>query len=157
MARTPEDPEDEGDRVMNVNRTGVWRCLKYELEQMSKQGSGAIVNTSSIAGLIGQAGFSAYCASKGGVTQLTRTVALEYAKSGIRVNAVCPAGVETPLTQRIGKYYETHADLLNLLASPIPRMAQPEEIARNVVWLCSDVNGYVTGTLMTIDGGFTAQ
>ncbi|MCH8191732.1 MAG: SDR family oxidoreductase, partial [Chloroflexi bacterium] len=66
-------------------------------------------------------------------------------------------GVETPLTQRIGKYYETHADLLNLLASPIPRMAQPEEIARNVVWLCSDVNGYVTGTLMTIDGGFTAQ
>ncbi len=157
VALTPEYPEDEWDRVINVNLKGVWLCLKYELEQMIKQGSGAIVNTSSIAGLIGQAGFSAYCASKGGVTQLTRTVALEYAKSGIRVNAVCPAGVETPLTQRIGKYYETHADLLNLLASPIPRMAQPEEIARNVVWLCSDVNGYVTGTLMTIDGGFTAQ
>lgn len=152
--------EADWDRVISINLTGVWLCMKYELQQMLTQGSGAIVNTASIAGLVGLPGFSAYVAAKHGVNGLTKTAALEYAKSGIRVNAVCPGPVQTPLVDKVlAAQPELGDQIIKAIEArePVGRMGQPEEIAEAVVWLCSDAASFVTGTAMSVDGGFVTQ
>jgi NAD(P)-dependent dehydrogenase (short-subunit alcohol dehydrogenase family) len=144
------------DRVNGVNLRGVWACMKHELQQMRKQGSGAIVNCSSIGGLAGRALLAAYHGSKHGVIGLTRSAALEYAARGIRVNAVCPGTIDTPMVSRM---LETGMlaidDLLRDL--PMKRLGRGEEIADAVLWLCSPGSTFVTRQALAIDGGFTAQ
>ncbi len=151
-----ECSEETWDRVLGINLKGVWLCMKYEIIQMLRQGSGAIVNTASIMGLVGSwSGTSAYNASKHGVVGLTKTAALEYAKSGIRVNCVCPGYIETPMTAQAMSDPE---QLERIIArEPIGRVGTPEEIAETVVWLCSDAASFVTGHTMTVDGGYVAQ
>ncbi len=156
LASTDEYPEDVFDNVIDINLTGVWLCMKYELPHMLKQGSGAIVNTASGAGLIGVAGMSAYVASKHGVVGLTKTAALEYAKSGIRVNAVCPGLIQTPMVERITADQPQLGEAL-VAAEPVGRTGKPEEIAESVVWMCSDAASFVTGHAMSVDGGYVAQ
>ena len=156
LASTDEYAEDMFDKVIGINLTGVWLCMKYELPHMLKQGSGAIVNTASGAGLIGVAGMSAYVASKHGVVGLTKTAALEYAKSGIRVNAVCPGLIQTPMVERITAEQPQLGEAL-VASEPIGRTGKPEEIAESVVWLSSDAASFVTGHAMSVDGGFVAQ
>jgi len=154
-ALTAEYPEDRWQQVIAVNLTGVWLCMKYEIPQMLSQGSGAIVNTASAAGLVGGRGISAYVASKHGVVGLTKTAALEYAQQGIRVNCVCPGYIQTPMT---APGMEDPARMALMLArEPIGRVGQPEEVAEAVVWLCSDAASFVTGHTMTVDGGYVAQ
>jgi NAD(P)-dependent dehydrogenase (short-subunit alcohol dehydrogenase family) len=129
--------------------------MKYELQQMLQQGGGAIVNTASVAGLVGLPGASAYVASKHGVVGLTKTAALEYATSGIRVNCVCPGYIQTPMT---APGMSDPERLERIIASePIGRVGRPEEIAEAVVWLCSEAASFVTGHTMTVDGGYVAQ
>ena len=156
LASTDEYPEDVFDKVIDINLTGVWLCMKYELPHMLKQGSGAIVNTASGAGLIGVAGMSAYVASKHGVVGLTKTAALEYAKSGIRVNSVCPGLIQTPMVERITADQPQLGEAL-VAAEPVGRTGKPEEIAESVVWLSSDAASFVTGHAMSVDGGYVAQ
>jgi NAD(P)-dependent dehydrogenase (short-subunit alcohol dehydrogenase family) len=153
--RTADVAEADWDAVIAVNLKGVWLCMKYELPQMLAQGGGAIVNTASIAGMIGIPGASAYVASKHGVAGLTRTAALEYSGAGVRINAVCPGYIDTPLISglvadpgRRGAIEGRH---------PIGRLGTPEEVAGAVVWLCSDAASFVTGSLLTVDGGYVAQ
>jgi NAD(P)-dependent dehydrogenase (short-subunit alcohol dehydrogenase family) len=154
-ALTAEYPEDRWHQVIAVNLTGVWLCMKYEIPQMLSQGSGAIVNTASAAGLVGGRGISAYVASKHGVVGLTKTAALEYAQQGIRVNCICPGYIQTPMT---APGMEDPARMALMLArEPIGRVGQPEEVAEAVVWLCSDAASFVTGHTMTVDGGYVAQ
>ena len=156
LASTDEYPEDVFDKVIDINLTGVWLCMKYELPHMLKQGGGAIVNTASGAGLIGVSGMSAYVASKHGVIGLTKTAALEYAKSGIRVNAVCPGLIQTPMVERITAEQPQLGEAL-VAAEPVGRTGKPEEIAESVVWLSSDAASFVTGHAMSVDGGYVAQ
>ena len=154
---TDEYPLDDWHRVLAVNLTGVWLCLKYELAQMRKQGSGAIVNTASIAGLVGIAGRSAYVASKHGVVGITKTAALEYASQGIRVNAVCPGYVRTPMVDYVIRHQGPELEAQIVAREPVGRLGRPEEIAETVVWLCSDAASFITGHAMAADGGFMAQ
>jgi NAD(P)-dependent dehydrogenase (short-subunit alcohol dehydrogenase family) len=149
-------PEEWWHRVVNTDLTGVWLCMKYEIPQMLKQGKGAIVNTASVAGLIGTPGITAYTAAKHGVIGLTKTVALEYATAGIRVNAVCPGAIKTRLVDRIIKETPEMEKFL-MEAHPVGRFGVVEEVAGAVVWLCSDVASFVTGHSMVIDGGMTAR
>ena len=150
--RTHEWSDDAFAQVLAINLTGVWLCMKHEIAQMLEQGSGAIVNTASIAGLIGLPTSSGYVASKHGVSGLTKTAALEYAADGIRVNAVCPGYIETNMTRepmrRRGEQIMAQV--------PFKRMGRPEEIAEMVVWLCSDRASFVTGALYNVDGGYMA-
>ena len=155
-AKLADYDEADWDRVIAINLTGVWLCMKYEIPQMLQQGSGAIVNTSSVAGLLGFRTGSAYVASKHGVLGLTKTAALEYAKSGIRVNAVCPGAVDTPMMGRITDH-RPHRAAKMAAGEPVGRMGTPQEIAEAVVWLCSDAASFVTGHPMTVDGGLVAQ
>ena len=155
-APTADYTEENWNRVININLKGVWLCMKYEIPEMQKQGGGAIVNMASVAGLVGFQGMPAYCASKGGIIQLTKVAALEYAKAGIRVNAVCPGVIRTPMVERLtGGNPETEAQFT--VMEPVGRMGTPEEIAESVVWLCSDAASFVTGHPMVVDGGLTAQ
>jgi len=154
-AATVEYAEEMWDRVIAINLKGVWLCMKYEIPQMLKNGGGAIVNTASTAGLVGYPSGSAYVASKHGVVGLTRTAALEYAKSGIRVNAVCPGAIDTPMMGRITGH-RPHRAARMAAAEPVGRMGNPSEIAEAVVWLCSDAASFVTGHPMAVDGGMTA-
>ncbi len=148
--------EENWDRVIAINLKGVWLSMKYEIPQMLKQGGGAIVNTASVAGLVGFPNMAAYVASKHGVAGLSKTAALEYAKSGVRVNAVCPGVIRTPMVERvIGNDPEVEKDMTAM--EPIGRLGTPEEIAEAVVWLCSDAASFVTGHTMTVDGGLVAQ
>ena len=156
VATTAECTEENWDRIIAINLKGVWLCMKYEIPQMLKQGGGAIVNTASGAGLVGIPRAGAYVASKHGVVGLTKTAALEYAKAGIRVNAVCPGVIDTPMVQRITS---RRPHLVERMAAgePVGRMGKPQEIAEAVVWLCSEAASFVTGHAMAVDGGYIAQ
>jgi NAD(P)-dependent dehydrogenase (short-subunit alcohol dehydrogenase family) len=148
-------PEEQFDEVTAINVKGVWLCLKYEMQQMLKQGGGgAIVNMSSVAGLMGSAGASIYVASKHAVIGMTRTVALEGAKSGIRVNAVCPAVIETAMAERAFSDPEVSKRVLSM--HPVGRFGKPMEIAEAVLWLCSDKSSFMTGHYIVLDGGMLA-
>ena len=152
---TAECTEENWDRIMNINLKGVWLCMKYEIPQMMKNGGGTIVNTSSMHGLAAAFSSAAYGASKHGVIGLTKTAALEYAKVGIRINAVCPGIIRTAMVikQFSGKpKLEAQAND----GQPMGRMGTPEEIAEAVLWLCSDAASYVTGHAMVVDGGSLA-
>jgi NAD(P)-dependent dehydrogenase (short-subunit alcohol dehydrogenase family) len=147
--------EEDWDRTININLKGVWLCLKYEIRQMLKQGGGgAIVNMASVTGLIGSVGAGAYSASKHGVIGLTKTAALENAKSGIRVNAVCPGVIETPMGERLFGAPAIHKSVVGL--HPVGRLGRPVEIAEAVVWMCSDRASFMTGQSLVLDGGFLA-
>jgi NAD(P)-dependent dehydrogenase (short-subunit alcohol dehydrogenase family) len=147
---------EDYDRVNAINLRGVWACMKHELQQMRRQGSGAIVNCSSIGGLVGRAELAAYHGSKHGVIGLTRSAALEYAARGIRVNAVCPGTIDTPMvSSMLEKGMLAMDDLLRDL--PMKRLGKGEEIAHAVLWLCSSGSTFVTGQALAVDGGFTAQ
>jgi NAD(P)-dependent dehydrogenase (short-subunit alcohol dehydrogenase family) len=157
LVSTADYVEEVWDDVISINFKGVWLCMKYEILQMLKQGEGAIVNTASVVGLVGSRVTGvAYAASKHGVVGLTRTAALEYAQKGLRINAVCPGWVHTPLTEPItsGK---PELEKLIIERHPIGRAGTPEEVAETVVWLCSDAASFVTGHTMVVDGGFVAQ
>jgi NAD(P)-dependent dehydrogenase (short-subunit alcohol dehydrogenase family) len=150
-----EQSEEDWDRTIDINLKGVWLCLKYEIQQMMKQGSGgAIVNMSSVAGLMGSAGAATYCASKHGVMALTKTAALEYARSGIRVNVVCPAVIETAMADRIFGEPEVNKRVLAL--HPIGRFGTTMEVAEAVLWMCSDKASFMTGQSIVLDGGLLA-
>jgi NAD(P)-dependent dehydrogenase (short-subunit alcohol dehydrogenase family) len=156
----PCDAADETaevyDRVQGINLRGVWACMKHELAQMRAQGSGAIVNCSSLGGLVGLPGRAAYHASKHGVIGLTTSAALEYAPRGIRINAVCPGTIETPMVaDMIAKGELDPATAA--AATPQGRFGQPEEIAAAVLWLCSPGASFVVGVALPVDGGYTAQ
>jgi NAD(P)-dependent dehydrogenase (short-subunit alcohol dehydrogenase family) len=152
---TLEQTEATFDLVMNVNVKGVWYSMKSEIEQMLAYGGGAIVNTSSIAGISGYPGHAPYTASKHAVMGLTKTAALEYAKQGIRINAVCPGAVETSLLNNLTQGDSATIEYIKSL-HPIGRLGKPEEIADAVVWLCSNEASFVLGQGITVDGGFTA-
>ncbi|WP_019390971.1 SDR family NAD(P)-dependent oxidoreductase [Priestia filamentosa] len=149
--------EEVYDDVMNVNTKGIWLCMKYELLQLRKQGTeGAIVNCSSMGGLIGVPGRSVYHASKHGVLGLTKSAALEYAPKGIRINAVCPGIVETPMVENM---LATESDAMDELMKQVPigRLAKAEEVASVILWLCSSSASYVVGQAISVDGGYTVQ
>ncbi len=155
-ASTTETAGEDWTRVLDVNLKGVWHCMKYEIPQMMKQGGGAIVNCSSIAGLVGFQGSPAYVASKHGVIGITKTAALEYVKSNIRVNAVCPGVIHTPMIDRYLRGNQQAEDQLTASA-PMGRMGKPEEVASAVLWLSSAGASYVTGQALAVDGGWIAQ
>jgi NAD(P)-dependent dehydrogenase (short-subunit alcohol dehydrogenase family) len=153
-APTAEYEEEEWDRIFAINLRGMFLCMKHEIPLLLKQGGGAIVNTSSGAGIIGIKGSPAYTAAKHGVIGLTRAAALDYAAQNIRINAVCPGYIETPMMDRFtGGTSEGRAKVI--AEEPIGRMGKPEEIAATVVWLCSDAAGFVIGHAMVVDGGQT--
>ena len=144
---------EDWDRIINTNLRGVFVCLKYEIPLMLKSGPGAIVNMSSIAGLVGLKAAAAYTASKHGVVGLTKAAALDYAQSNIRINAVCPGLINTPLVQHV----LTPEQQGQIAASqPMARMGNPEEVASVVLWLCSEGASFVTGHALAVDGGFVA-
>lgn len=148
-------PEADWDRAIAVMLTGVFLGMKYEIPAMLARGGGAIVNTSSVAGLTGYAGQSGYIAAKHGVIGLTRTVAVEYGAQGVRVNAICPGTARTPM---IAGAVDAFPELGEQLTSrhPIGRLAEPEEIAEAAVWLCTDAASFVLGAVLPVDGGYTA-
>jgi len=157
MARvmpTAESTREEWDRVIGINLRGVWSCMKYELRQMVRQGSGAIVNNASVGALTGNPGIGSYIASKHGVVGLTRTAALEYIQRGIRVNAVNPGLIDTQIARDVVSGDEqAYADIAKSV--PIGRAGTPKEIASVVLWLCSPGASYVVGHAITVDGGMT--
>ena len=147
--------EEDFDRAIEINLKGMFLCLKYEIREMLKQGGGgSIVNMSSILGLVGSAGAAAYSASKHAVIGLTKTAALENAKNGIRINAVCPGATDTPMANRMFRVPAVHKYVLS--CHPIGRFARPAEIAEAVVWMCSDHASFMTGQCLVLDGGFLA-
>lgn len=156
IAPTAESTSEEFDRVIGINLRGVWNCMKYELQQMQRQGSGAIVNNASVGALTGNPGIGSYIASKHGVVGLTRTAGLEYCKLGIRVNAVNPGTIDTQIARDVvGGSEEAFAEREK--GAPIGRAGRPEEIAAAVLWLCSPAASYVVGEALTVDGGLTVQ
>lgn len=155
QALTADCTEEAFDRIIAINLKGVWLCMRHEIPLMLKRGGGSIVNTSSVAGLVGFAGLSAYCASKGGVVQLTRAAALEYAKSGIRVNVICPGVIRTPMVDRL-LAADPKAEAAFAAMEPIGRFGKPEEIADAAVWLCSSRASFVVGHALVVDGGIVA-
>jgi NAD(P)-dependent dehydrogenase (short-subunit alcohol dehydrogenase family) len=154
IAPTAESTREEWDRVIGINLRGVWSCMKHELRQMERQGSGAIVNNASVGALTGNPGIGSYIASKHGVVGLTRTAALEYIKHGIRVNAVNPGLIDTQVGRDVVSGDEqAYAEIAKHV--PIGRAGKPEEIASTVLWLCSPGASYVVGQAVTVDGGMT--
>jgi NAD(P)-dependent dehydrogenase (short-subunit alcohol dehydrogenase family) len=147
--------EAQFDRIMGVNLKGVWLCLKHELRKMAEQGGGAIVNVSSAAGLVAAPAHAIYAASKHAVVGLTRSAAVEYAKSGIRVNSVCPGSVKTAMLARVLER-EPQVEKKLKAAHPAGRFAEPAEIANAIMWLCSEQSSFVTGHQLAVDGGLTA-
>lgn len=156
IAPTADSSREDWDRVIGVNLRGVWSCMKHELRQMERQGSGAIVNNASVGALTGNPGIASYIASKHGVVGLTRTAALEYVNRGIRVNAVNPGLIDTRIARDVVNGDEqAYAEIAKLV--PIGRAGRPEEIASVVLWLCSPGASYVVGHALTVDGGMTVQ
>jgi len=154
IAPSEEWDEEICERTWNINTKGVMLCMKYEIRQMLKQGGGAIVNTASVEGFKGVAGHAGYATSKHAVVGLTRVAALQYAKQGIRVNAVCPGVIRTALTKGM---LEAWGEQALGAVHPMGRMGEPEEIANAVLWLCSDQASFVTGHPLAVDGGFSAK
>jgi NAD(P)-dependent dehydrogenase (short-subunit alcohol dehydrogenase family) len=153
-APTADYDEEEWNRIIDIDLRGVFLCMKHEIPLMLKQGGGAIVNTSSGAGIIGIKGSPAYTAAKHGVIGLTRAAALDYAGQNIRVNAICPGYIATPMMDRFtGGTPEGRAEVIS--EEPIGRMGRPEEIANAVLWLCSDAASFVVGHALVVDGGQT--
>jgi len=159
MVPTTDYPEDVWNRVIGINLTGVWLCMKYEIPHMLQQGGGSIVNTASILGLVGTVNTAAYTASKHGVVGLTKVAALEYSARGIRVNAVSPGYIKTPMVLERGVKAAMRPEVLRHLESlhPIGRLGNPEEVAQAILWLCTDAASFVTGVALPVDGGYTAQ
>lgn len=154
MTDTADLEPEEYDRILNIDLRGVWLCMKYELQQMRKQESGAIVNCSSLGGLVGNPGRAAYHAAKHGVLGLTKSAAIEYAPRGIRINAVCPGVIETPMVQQMVASGDLSQEDCAKMA-PIGRLGTVEEIADTVLWLCSDHSGFIIGQSIAVDGGYT--
>jgi NAD(P)-dependent dehydrogenase (short-subunit alcohol dehydrogenase family) len=156
VAETADAPREDFDRVMAINLRGVWSCMKFELRQMCKQGNGAIVNCSSLGGLVGAPGRGTYHAAKHGVLGLTKSAALEYASRGICINAVCPGIIETPM---VAGMLATQAEAMKELMREVPigRLGRPEEIAAAVLWLCSPAASFVIGQALAVDGGYTVH
>jgi len=154
LAETADTTREDYERVMGINLRGVWSCMRFELQQMRRQGGGSIVNCSSLGGLVGGAQRGIYHAAKHGVLGFTKSAALEYAARGIRINAVCPGLIHTPMSDRM--IAAGQGDALKALEKLIPmaRVGRPEEIASAVLWLCSDAASYVTGQSLSVDGGF---
>jgi NAD(P)-dependent dehydrogenase (short-subunit alcohol dehydrogenase family) len=157
LAETADTTREDYDRVMGINLRGVWSSMKFELQVMRKQGSGAIVNCSSLGGLVGGAERGIYHAAKHGVLGFTKSAALEYAARGIRINAICPGLIQTPMSDQMVAAGQGEA--LKALEKMIPmaRVGRPEEIASAVLWLCSEAASYVTGQSISVDGGFTMR
>jgi NAD(P)-dependent dehydrogenase (short-subunit alcohol dehydrogenase family) len=143
-------------QVLEVNLTGVWLCMRSEIPEMLQRGGGAIFNTASVLGLTGEPGNCAYVAAKHGVAGLTKAAALEYSSRGIRVNAVCPAYIETPMFSRLPMSRNPQEYMKVVERHPIGRLGKPEEVAEGVVWLCSEAASFITGALIAIDGGYLA-
>ncbi|MCK0097409.1 glucose 1-dehydrogenase [Yoonia sp. F2084L] len=160
IAPFTDQPEDNFDAIIRINLKGTYLCLQAEIAEMLKSGGGTIVNLSSIAGLIGFAGLSPYVASKHGVIGLTKNAALEYAKAGIRVNAVCPGGIDTRMLDSLADQAtagaQSSAEMMDPL-HPMGRIGTPQEVADLIVWLCSPRASFITGTAIPIDGGYVAQ
>ncbi len=154
VAETADASREDFDRVIAINLRGVWSCMKFELRQMRKQGAGAIVNCSSLGGLVGAPGRGTYHAAKHGVLGLTKSAALEYASRGIRINAVCPGIIDTPM---VAGMLATQAEAMKELMKEVPigRLGRAEEIADAVLWLCSPAASFVIGQALAVDGGFT--
>jgi NAD(P)-dependent dehydrogenase (short-subunit alcohol dehydrogenase family) len=158
LAETADTTREDYDRVMAINLRGVWSSMKFELQQMREQGSGAIVNCSSLGGLIGGARRGTYHAAKHGVIGFTKSAALEYATRGIRVNAVCPGMIQTPMSdQMIAEGQGEELDAMLKTYVPMKRLGRPEEIADAVLWLCSSAASYVTGQSISVDGGYVMR
>ena len=159
LATTVDYEEESFDRVIAINLKGVWLGMKYEIPKMLERGGGAIVNTASILGTVAFATAPAYTASKHGVIGLTKVAALEYATEKIRVNAVCPGFIETPMVMDRGLVARENPEVMEQLINiePVKRLGKPEEIAAAIVWLCSDASSFVTGQAMLVDGAYTAQ
>jgi NAD(P)-dependent dehydrogenase (short-subunit alcohol dehydrogenase family) len=155
-ASATECSNDNWDKTININLKGVWYCMKYQIPEMLKVGGGVIVNNASIAGLVGFGGVPAYVASKHAVVGLTKNVALDYEKQNIRVNAVCPGVIHTPMIDRFTGGDPKAIEQL-VAAKPMGRVGQPEEIAETVVFLCSNAASFITGQAIAIDGGWTTQ
>jgi len=151
-----DEPAELFDRVNAVNLRGVWACMKHELGQMRAQGSGAIVNNSSLGGLVGLPERAAYHASKHGVIGLTKSAALEYAPRGIRINAICPGTIETPMVADMIAKGELDMDEA-VAGQPIARLGQADEMAAAVLWLCSPGASFVLGVALPVDGGYVAR
>lgn len=144
------------NKTVNTDLKGVWLCMKYEIPYMLKRGKGAIVNTASIAGLVAFPNIAAYVAAKHGVIGLTKTAAVEYAKSGIRVNAICPGVIKTPMIER-ALHGDPQVEKMYAAGAPMNRLGKPEEMAETIVYLCSDAASYTTGHALVSDGGWVAQ
>jgi NAD(P)-dependent dehydrogenase (short-subunit alcohol dehydrogenase family) len=157
LAEIADATRQDYDRVMGVNLGGVWSCMKFELQHMRKQGSGAIVNCSSLGGLVGGAERANYHAAKHGVLGLTKSAALEYAARGIRINAICPGLIQTPMSDQMVAAGQGEALKAMEKSVPMGRVGRPEEIASSVLWLCSDAASYVTGQSISVDGGFVMR
>ena len=155
MTAAADLAEEQWDRVVDVDLRGVFLCMKHEIDRMVAQGGGSIVNVASLAGLIGVANKPCYTASKHAVVGLTRAAALQYGRSGVRVNAVCPAAVDTPMLDRnlAAPEYRAAVDA----AHPIGRMGQPADVAAAILWLASEEAGFVTGHALAVDGGLAVQ
>lgn len=151
-----EETAEAFERIVAVNLRGVWASMKHELLQMRKQGSGSIVNCSSLGGLVGGAGRATYHATKHGVIGQTKSVALQYAPHGVRVNAVCPGTINTPMVERMTSGGELDPEDA-IAAIPMGRLGEPEEVAAAVLWLCSPASSYITGVALPVDGAYTAQ
>ena len=151
-----DESAESFDKVTAINLRGVWTCMKHELRQMRTQGTGAIVNCSSLGGLVGQAGRASYHATKHGVIGLTKSAAMDYAPRGIRINAVCPGVIDTPMSSDM---IENQPDAMRevIRDQPIGRPGRPEEVAAAAIWLCSPAASLVLGVALPVDGGFTAH
>jgi NAD(P)-dependent dehydrogenase (short-subunit alcohol dehydrogenase family) len=154
LAETADSTREDYDRVMAINLRGVWSCMKFELQQMRKQGSGTIVNCSSLGGLVGSPERGIYHAAKHGLLGFTKSAALEYAARGIRINAICPGMIQTPMSDQMVAAGQGEALKEMEKKIPMGRVGRPEEIADAVLWLCSDAASYVTGQSISVDGGF---
>src|SRR5438874_3988459 len=154
LAETADTTREDYDRVLGINLRGVWSCMKFELRQMRKQGRGTVVNCSSLGGLVGGAERGIYHAAKHGVLGFTKSAALEYAARGIRVNAICPGLIQTPMSDQMVAAGQAEALEAMEKSIPMARVGRPEEIADAVLWLCSDAASYVTGQSISVDGGF---